>query len=284
MELLDSCWRGLCALADAVKAAASPIDRCGLCFDGGSASAWVGVPVETGAWRVRIDLVGGAPPPEDEGCAQLALDGWARLRVVGAGRVPEALVSFVCLYGVVALAPVLARRLGRAVAISHFAQSLDGRIATDEGDSRWIGDMDNRVHAHRMRALCGAILVGAETLRRDRPRLNVRHVEGRDPVRVVLGATAEEAEVLVGLGEAPLWVVGEAPEGAELLMAAGQGEWVSPGGCWGASLREGSRACMWRVGERRRRAFSRRARWMWCSSTCLRSSSVGAGTASRSLG
>ena len=71
------------------------------------------------------------------------------------------------------------------------AQSLDGRIATRSGNSRWITDGAARRLVHRMRAEHDAILVGRETAVRDDPRLTVRDVEARDrpaatPWRVVL--------------------------------------------------------------------------------------------------
>ncbi len=75
----------------------------------------------------------------------------------------------------------------KSYVISHFAQSLDGKIATNSGHSKWIGNHENLVHAHRMRALCDGILIGANTYLRDKPRLTVRHVEGENPVRIILG-------------------------------------------------------------------------------------------------
>ncbi len=71
--------------------------------------------------------------------------------------------------------------------VSHFAQSLDGKIATNSGHSKWIGNQENLIHAHRMRALCDGILIGANTYLRDKPLLTVRHVEGNDPVKIILG-------------------------------------------------------------------------------------------------
>jgi len=86
-----------------------------------------------------------------------------------------------------ALLPCFAATQQRTLAISHFAQTLDGKIATRTGDSRWIGNPENLTHAHRMRALCDAILVGARTLQHDKPQLTVRHVSGQNPLRVVIG-------------------------------------------------------------------------------------------------
>jgi diaminohydroxyphosphoribosylaminopyrimidine deaminase/5-amino-6-(5-phosphoribosylamino)uracil reductase len=66
------------------------------------------------------------------------------------------------------------------------AQTLDGRIATRDGDSRWITSMSSRRLVHRLRSQLDAVLVGSGTVRCDDPLLNVRHVRGRDPVKVVL--------------------------------------------------------------------------------------------------
>lgn len=88
--------------------------------------------------------------------------------------------------------PFFGARMKKCFAISHFAQTLDGRIASCTGDSKWIGNEENLIHAHRMRALCDGILVGAKTVAADNPRLNVRKVKGTDPVKVIIG----DADVL----------------------------------------------------------------------------------------
>jgi len=65
--------------------------------------------------------------------------------------------------------------------------SLDGRLTRPAGESRWITGGSARRHAHQLRAEVDAILVGAETVRVDNPRLTVRGVHGaRQPWRVVL--------------------------------------------------------------------------------------------------
>ncbi len=68
------------------------------------------------------------------------------------------------------------------------AVTLDGKIATRSGDSKWITGEEARTEAHRMRDRTDAILVGVGTVLSDDPKLTVRRVEGRDPVRVVLDA------------------------------------------------------------------------------------------------
>ena len=69
------------------------------------------------------------------------------------------------------------------------AMSLDGRIATKTADAKWITGEAARVEGHRLRRKHAAIAVGAETVLRDDPRLDVRHVEGKDPVPIVLDSS-----------------------------------------------------------------------------------------------
>ncbi len=84
------------------------------------------------------------------------------------------------------------------------AITLDGKIATRSGDSKWITGEAARTEAHRLRANADAILVGVSTVLCDDPSLTVRHVEGRDPLRVVLDAdlrTPPSAAVLDPAGD-----------------------------------------------------------------------------------
>lgn len=106
-----------------------------------------------------------------------------------------------------------ARKSGKALAVAHFAQSLDGKIATNTGNSRWISGEENLIHAHRMRALCKGVLIGMNTLLRDKPALTVRHVDGENPVKIVLGNSsadfsslnaAEDQVVVITNGELSL--------------------------------------------------------------------------------
>lgn len=70
--------------------------------------------------------------------------------------------------------------------IGRAAQSLDGYIATRDGESSWISGPEDRTHTHRLRALCDAVVVGSATVRADDPLLTTRMVTGANPVRVVL--------------------------------------------------------------------------------------------------
>jgi riboflavin-specific deaminase-like protein len=74
------------------------------------------------------------------------------------------------------------------IVIGRLAQTLDGRIATLSGNSKWIGGPGDLRHTHRLRALCDAVIVGAGTVRADDPQLTTRLCSGASPVRVVLDA------------------------------------------------------------------------------------------------
>ncbi len=86
------------------------------------------------------------------------------------------------------LAPFLTHiRLGRPFVIAKWAQSLDGKLATHTGDSRWISCEASRRRVHRLRARVDAILVGSQTVVVDDPLLTARGVPvRRRALRVVL--------------------------------------------------------------------------------------------------
>jgi len=94
------------------------------------------------------------------------------------------------------LAPYLThRRAGRPWVTLKLAATLDGRTAAADGSSRWITGAEARADAHLLRSEHDAVLVGAGTVRADDPELTVRHVAGRDPLRVVLGRAPAGARV-----------------------------------------------------------------------------------------
>jgi diaminohydroxyphosphoribosylaminopyrimidine deaminase / 5-amino-6-(5-phosphoribosylamino)uracil reductase len=70
--------------------------------------------------------------------------------------------------------------------VAHLGQSLDGRIGPLNGNPEAITGPEDMTHNHRMRALFDVVLVGGATVLHDNPTLTVRHVEGRNPVRVVV--------------------------------------------------------------------------------------------------
>jgi riboflavin-specific deaminase-like protein len=70
--------------------------------------------------------------------------------------------------------------------VAHLAQTLDGRIATASGRSRYISGKESLVHNHRLRALFHAVIVGQRTIREDDAELTTRLCPGPSPVRVVI--------------------------------------------------------------------------------------------------
>ncbi len=83
--------------------------------------------------------------------------------------------------------------------VAQLGQSLDGRIATATGASKYISGFEALKHLHRLRAEVDAVMVGVGTLIADDPALTVRHVEGVHPVRVVIdpsGRAPHDAQIL----------------------------------------------------------------------------------------
>jgi diaminohydroxyphosphoribosylaminopyrimidine deaminase / 5-amino-6-(5-phosphoribosylamino)uracil reductase len=87
------------------------------------------------------------------------------------------------------------RRTGRPYVVLKLAATLDGFTAAPDGTSQWITGEEARRDAHILRAESDVVIVGAGTVRADNPSLTVRHTEGRDPRRVVLGSAPPAAKV-----------------------------------------------------------------------------------------
>ena len=127
-------------------------------------------------------------------------------------------------------------RTGRPLVTYKAAMTLDGRVASPTGDSRWISTVESRELVHRWRAECDAVAVGIGTAMADDPLLTAR-IEGVDhqPTRVVFDSGARlplDSALVTSMDEAPLIVVC-APEAASAgrdgLERAGADVVVAPG-------------------------------------------------------
>ncbi len=65
------------------------------------------------------------------------------------------------------------------------AQTLDGKIADQNRDSKWITSLSSRRYVHTLRSKYDAVLIGSKTVEKDNPNLTVRLVEGRNPKRII---------------------------------------------------------------------------------------------------
>ncbi len=117
----------------------------------------------------------------------------------------------------------------RPQVILKLATSLDGRIATASGESRWITSKEARDEVHRMRAAADAVMIGAGTARADDPELLARidPPPPRQPLRVVLDtefSMRPGGRLFDSLDQAPLQIIGAADAPASrraVLEAAG---------------------------------------------------------------
>ena len=130
-----------------------------------------------GIRRVVVAMADPNPKVAGGGCARLRAAGLTvetGLCAQAAARLNEAWVKFVL--------------TGRPFVVLKCAATMDGRIATRTGDSRWVTGPAARARVHRLRSEMDAIMVGIGTVLNDDPRLTARLPggSGRDPVRIVL--------------------------------------------------------------------------------------------------
>ena len=82
--------------------------------------------------------------------------------------------------------PLLEVRENQVFAIGQIGQTIDGRIATVTGQSKYINGPAGLLHLHRLRAVVDAVVVGIGTVLADDPQLTVRLASGANPARVVI--------------------------------------------------------------------------------------------------
>jgi diaminohydroxyphosphoribosylaminopyrimidine deaminase/5-amino-6-(5-phosphoribosylamino)uracil reductase len=129
-----------------------------------------------------------------------------------------------------------AMRTGLPLVTLKAAVTLDGKLATASGDSRWVTGEAARAEVHRLRSRVDAVLVGAGTARLDDPQLTARLAEGggRNPLRIVVDTGArlspdlrvfhqlDADHTVIAVGE------GADAEGSARLAATGARVWTMP--------------------------------------------------------
>lgn len=141
----------------------------------------------------------------------------------------------------------LARRDLEPSVVAQVGQSLDGRVATIDGDARDISGPDGLAHLHRMRALADAVVIGVGTALHDLPRLTVRLCGGTNPARVIIdphGRLPNDAPALRDDGARRVviqTVARERPMGVQVIHLAKQDGVIQPGDIVDALQREGLR-------------------------------------------
>jgi len=114
------------------------------------------------------------------------------------------------------------------IVVGQLGQSLDGRIATESGHSKYINGPAGLEHLHRLRSLVDAVVIGIGTALADDPQLTVRRVEGPHPARVVIdpiGRLPASARVLVNDGVRRLLITAE---GTQCAVISGVERLVLP--------------------------------------------------------
>lgn len=106
-------------------------------------------------------------------------------------------------------------KTGKPYVVMKYAMTMDGKIATASGKSRWITGEDARRRVHEDRNRYMAIMVGVQTVLKDDPMLNCRAEGGRNPVRIVCDShlrIPENSHLVQSAGEIPLWIASVMPE------------------------------------------------------------------------
>jgi len=195
----ELCWESLLSIAETIKNSKERVEFCCVNFTRKGLVHLNRFPSKeskdlTAAFF--LDSRNTKPIPDHIHAAFL-IENIIRVSEMIPSRLPREFNEMIKTYAPYCFSSLYARDWDRAFGISHLAQTLDGRIATVTGDSKWIGSEGNFVHAHRMRALVDGILIGSKTLAKDRPQLTVRHVSGKNPRPIVIGSSPQILKYLI---------------------------------------------------------------------------------------
>lgn len=93
--------------------------------------------------------------------------------------------------------------------VMKYAMTMDGKIACDSGESKWVTGEMARAHVAKVRNALSGIMVGVQTVLQDDPKLTCRMPGGRNPVRIVCDSylrTHLDCNLLQTIDEAPVWI------------------------------------------------------------------------------
>jgi diaminohydroxyphosphoribosylaminopyrimidine deaminase/5-amino-6-(5-phosphoribosylamino)uracil reductase len=186
------------AEVDAIKRAKGSVRNATLyvtlepCCHWGKTPPCVDAVIEAGIKRVVIATLDPHPQVDGKGAQRLRAHGIEVVAGVLGDEAQRLNEAYFC-----------HTRTGLPFITVKYAQSLDGRIATAKGASRWISSAAAQEFAHRLRIEHDAIMVGIGTILADDPQLTVRLVQGRNPLRICLDSCLRlplDARVLQGSG------------------------------------------------------------------------------------
>jgi diaminohydroxyphosphoribosylaminopyrimidine deaminase/5-amino-6-(5-phosphoribosylamino)uracil reductase len=157
--------------------------------------------IAAGVARVVVPIEDPDPRVSGQGIARLRSAGITVETGIGAQEATELNAGF-----------LLRMREGRPLVTAKLASTLDGRIATHSGESRWITGALARDRAHALRASHDAVMVGSGTATSDDPLLTCRlpGLEHRSPVRIIVDSRLRlplTAQVVADAQRTPTWIV-----------------------------------------------------------------------------
>lgn len=109
----------------------------------------------------------------------------------------------------------------RPFTIAKAAMTLDGRIATLDGDSKWISSEESRKRVHELRDQVDGILVGIGTVMKDDPLLTCRVQNGRDPLRIILDKHLNISNAAKCLGQRCMIITESDPKKRPEILESG---------------------------------------------------------------